>query len=348
MTLPTLSPNFDRTTGIGASEVGAALGLSRFLSPYTLWARKTHLEVDDRGTTAAMEWGLRLQDPILMAYADRLGLDFGIHVRRNSVTKRYAAWPRLFATTDGFVYQPASTDAGLSRAWCVDAKAPRSADGWGEDGSSEVPPDYYAQAQAQCLVTGLPRCDLAALFHGSDFRVYPIQADPDRQALMISALDAWWQDYVDANVAPPITAPFDSTDRTLAAQFGGGQGDLANTPELDAMADRLALAWMNRKQASDAFDLAAQQLKAVMGEYDRLQATGAKVTWSRTKDSTSTAWELVALGYRKALEAAYQGGPLWDVGLGSPDTLDAIQSLYTSPKPGTRRFLVTPTSTSED
>jgi putative phage-type endonuclease len=357
--LPTLSPDFDRTSGIGASEVGAALGLSRFVSPYTLWARKVGLEPDDRATTAAMEWGLRLQDPILAAYADRLGLDFGLHVRRNNVTKRYAAWPRLFATTDGFVYQPlAGMDGGLQRAWCVDAKAPRSADAWGPDGSSEVPPDYYAQAQAQCLVTGLPRCDLAVLFHGSDFRVYPIEADPDRQALMIEALDAWWTTYVDGNTPPPITDYHPSTDATLAAQFGAaGGGDMAATPEVMALVERLALAYLNRKQASDAYDLARQQVEAAMGLYDRLVTPDASVTWTRSKDTTQVAWDKVADGYRIALDGVLAALPpdtlvSWDNLHLTPEgvraAVDAMPTLYQSTKPGTRRFVVKPASSTED
>lgn len=349
-TLPTLDPRFDRTQGIGASEVGAALGLSRFVSPYTLWARKVGLEGDDRATTAAMEWGLRLQDPILAAYADRLGLDFGVHVRRNNVTKRYAAWPRLFATTDGFVYQPTAMDGPLARAWCVDAKAPRSADGWGDDGSDVVPPDYWAQAQAQCLVTGLPRCDLAVLFHGSDFRVYSITADAERQALMVEALNDWWTTYVDGNTPPPITEYHASTDGTLAAQFGaGGAGDMAPTPEVMALVERLVRAWVNRKQASDAYDLARQQVEAAMGLYDRLATPDATVTWTRPKDTTQVAWDLVAQGYRVALDGVLAALPpdtmvSWDnlhlTPAGVLAAVDAMPTLYTSTKPGSRRFLV--------
>lgn len=357
-TLPTLDPSFDRNQGIGASEVGAALGLSRFVSPYTLWARKVGLEPTDRATTAAMEWGLRLQDPILMAYADRIGLDFGQHVRRNNVTRTYDAWPRLFATTDAYVYQPTAMDGPLARAWCVDAKAPRSAEGWGDDGSDVVPPDYYAQAQAQCLVTGLPRCDLAVLFHGSDFRVYPIQADPDRQALMVQALREWWDLYVAGNTPPPIDQYLPSTDSTLAAQFGaGGAGDMAATPEVMALVERLALAWVNRKQASDAFDLAAQQVKAALGEYDRLVTPDATVTWTRTKDATVTAWDQVAQGYRIALDgvlAALPDDRLVDYGglhltaAGVRAAVDGMTTLYQSTKPGSRRFVVKPSSSTED
>ena len=348
--MPALDADFDRASGIGASEVGAALGLSRFVSPYSLWARKVGLAGDPPEVTAAMEWGLRLQDAILMAYADREGLTFGTTVTRNNVTRRYRGWDRLFATPDGFGWDVVGGVA-RRRGWCIDAKAPRSSDGWGEDGSSEVPPDYYAQAQAQCLVTGLDRCDLAVLFHGSDFRVYPVKADPERQRLMIDALDAWWTEYVDGMTPPPITALATSTDGTLAAQFGGGgAGDLAPTPEAEALVERLALAWVNRKQASDAYDLVRQQVEAIMGTYDRLATTRATVTWSKSKDTIQVAWDQVASGYRTALDgvlAALEGQDiLVDYGnahltlAGVQAAVDAMPALFTTTKPGSRRFTV--------
>jgi len=370
MTLPQLSPDFDRRSGIGASEVGAALGLSRFVSPYTLWARKVGLEPESQAATAAMEWGLRLQDAILMAYADRMGMDFGVMVRRNSVTKVYGPWPHLFATTDGYAYQHARTlpepwpnrdlgpMANLARAWCIDAKAPRSSDGWGPDGSSEVPPDYYAQAQAQCLVTGLPRCDFAVLFHGSDFRTYTVMADPVRQAAMVGALKAYWDTFVVPQVAPPIDGYWDSTSATLAAQYAqGGLGELDPTPEVADLVRDAVLAWTNRKQASDAFDLAADRLKRVLGDYDAVTAPAGRVTWPRTKDSTSTAWDQVAQGYRTALDGLLAALPddilvdydnLHLTKAGVQAAVDAMEALYTTTKPGTRRFGVKPASSTED
>jgi hypothetical protein len=351
--IPTLSASFDRTQGIGASEVGAVLGLSRFTSPFTLWARKVGLEADDHAYGPAAEWGLRLQDPILMAYSDRLGVPFGTVIRRNNTTRRLTAWPRLFATPDAYGMEPTSMDGGLRRAWCVDAKAPRSSEAWGDDGSDVVPPMYYAQAQAQCLVAGLPRCDLAVLFHGSDFRVYPILANPEHQAVMLQALKDWWAAYVDTNTAPPITDPLDSTDATLAAIFPGGKAELAPTPELGELTDRLAMAYLNRKQASDAYDLAAQQVKAAMGDYERLVTGSASVTWSRSKDTEQVSWEQVAQGYRYALDGALAALPpdatvSWDnlhlTAAGVAAAADAMQGLYTATKPGTRRFLVKPSS----
>lgn len=352
MSLSHLSPSFDRSQGIGASEVGAALGLSRFTSPYALWARKTG-QADDPEQTEAMAWGLRLQDPILEAYADRMGLGFGWNLRRNRMSRAYAPWPRLFATPDGFVYQPMGTDAGLSRAWLVEAKAPRSSDGWGPDGSVEVPPDYYAQAQVQCLVFGLPRCDIAALFHGSDFRRYPILANPSDQAMIVEAVRTWWDTYVEAGQAPPITDPSDSTDRALDSLFRGGGGDMLATPELDGLVANLVLAWTNRKQAQAGYDLVRQQVEAAMGDHDRLATAAGVVTNPRLPDREVVAWDLVATAYRTALEVVVERTGIQPHEItehtGLPWPTDAILSLYTSTKPGSRRFVVKPaTSSTED
>lgn len=345
-TMPALRADFDRTTGIGASEAGAALGLSRFVSPYTLWARKVGLE-GDQGVSPVMEWGLRLQDAILGALGDRLA-DQDLKVRRNSVTQRLPEWPSLFATPDGFV------TVGGRRLAAIDAKAPRSDDGWGPDGSTEVPPDYYTQAQAQCLVFDLPVCYLAVLFHGSDFRVYPITANRAAQRRMLEALRAWWSDYIDGSTPPPIEPPArGSTDATLDALFPqGGAGDLAPTPEVIALADRLALAWHNRKQASDAFDALAQQAKAVLGDHDSLVAPACRITWKASKPTQVVAWDRVAEAYQVAALALAQvmpddatvafGGGLHLPKAGVQVVLEGVTDTFTTTKDGSRRFLVTP------
>jgi len=351
MSLPQLSPTFDRSTGIGASEVGAALGLSRFVSPYALWARKTG-RLDDQEQTAAMEWGLRLQDPILAAYNDRHPTE---RARRNSATRMYKAWPHLFATPDGWV------TARHGRPGVVDAKAPRSADGWGADGSTEVPPDYYAQAQVQCLVYDAPWCDLAVLFHGSDFREYRILANRADQRLILEALQAWWDTYIVADQAPPIEAPaLGSTDAALAAQFQGGAGELLATAETETLAGHLIQSWHNKRQVSEAYDLIRQQMEAILGDHDRLATGAGVITWTRAKDAQVTNWDRVAAAYRVIIGAmqastgfnlndpdvdlgAVLGGlPGFPVGL--PELLDGLQSIHTTTKPGSRRFLVKPST----
>jgi putative phage-type endonuclease len=344
MTTPTLAATVaaDRSQGLGASEVGAALGLSRFVSPYALWARKTG-RAEDPEQSAAMEWGLRLQPVILDAYTARM-LSLGLppfQVRANNVTRVYRGWERLFATPDGFLHD----GTPRRRARIIEAKAPRSADGWGPDGSTEVPPDYYAQVQVQMLVHDLANADLAVLFHGSDFRVYPIPANPEDQAAITAAAQAWWEQYVEGDVPPPITTPSDSTEAAIRAQFQGGQGDLLPTPELDVLAHTLVMAWHNRKATNDAYDGLRQQMEALMGDHDRLAARAGVVTWARSKDSTEVAWNLVANAYRRIIEQAWQDST-GDLG-GMPD-LDAVESLHTYTKPGSRRFLVKPTDSTED
>jgi hypothetical protein len=84
---------------------------------------------------------------------------------------------------------------------------------------------------------------------------------------------------------------------------------------------------------------------ALMGDHDRLAARAGVVTWARSKDSTEVAWNLVANAYRRIIEQAWQDST-GDLG-GMPD-LDAVESLHTYTKPGSRRFLVKPTDSTED
>jgi len=59
------------------------------------------------------------------------------------------------------------TDSGR----LVEIKTARSADGWGEAGTDEVPQEYLIQVQHYLAVTALPVADVAVLFGGQEFRL---------------------------------------------------------------------------------------------------------------------------------------------------------------------------------
>jgi putative phage-type endonuclease len=182
----------ERRTGIGGSDAAAVLGLSRWRSPLDVYLEKTGTDVEITDTPA-MYWGRRLERVILEAYVEQTGVavdaPVGVYRMLRSSTRPWQ------------IYSP----DGMAADRLVEIKTARTAEGWGEPGTDEVPDDYAIQVQHGMAVTGLPRCDVAVLIGGSDFRVYTVERDNALIADLIAAEAAFWQRVERRDPPPPRT-----------------------------------------------------------------------------------------------------------------------------------------------
>jgi hypothetical protein len=60
----------------------------------------------------------------------------------------------------------------------LEAKTSRDAEGWGEEGTAQIPVHYRAQCLHYMDVTGARRCWVAVLIAGSEYREYVVDYDP--------------------------------------------------------------------------------------------------------------------------------------------------------------------------
>jgi len=165
-----------RRTGIGGSDAAAALGVSTWMSPYELYLDKLG-ELPDRVPNASMEWGHLLEPLIVQEYVRRTGR----RVLRVAATFRSVSQPYMIADLDG-----------LAEERIVEAKTARTADGWGEPGSDDIPQPYLFQVQHYMAVCRKPVADVAVLIGGSDFRIYEVPADRELQEMLIEGESLFW------------------------------------------------------------------------------------------------------------------------------------------------------------
>src|SRR5690349_22686234 len=79
-----------RRSGVGGSDAAAALGLSKFKTPYQLWLEKTRLlEPDDLDAVERVHFGRIMEDIIAREYARRNG----VKVRRRKQIIRHPKYP---------------------------------------------------------------------------------------------------------------------------------------------------------------------------------------------------------------------------------------------------------------
>lgn len=149
-----------RSQGIGASEIAAALGCSRYETPRQLWSRKAGLPHVEREVHDRMRWG-NVLEPIAAAWlshawgvAVRCPEPFSVEVHPEH------AWMR--ATLDARIRVDGASHCDAPHGeYVVDFKLISAWDDAWKGANS--PDDYLAQIGQQMLVTGTPRGLLVAI-----------------------------------------------------------------------------------------------------------------------------------------------------------------------------------------
>lgn len=243
-----------RSYGIGASESAAILGLSPFMSPYALWAKKTGL-VEDTDESELQRWGNILEPAICDEYSAQTGrkvIDHGRFAVRKSET-----CPVMLATLDREVHADDKDGPG-----CMDAKnvGAYRLDEW-KDG---VPLYYQVQLQHQMEVTGWKWASIGALVGGNKF----LWCDVERNESFINLLRAKCVEFwglVDSRTPPDVDGST-STAETLRRLFPRESGETIALPG-EAMDWDYEIKEANEaiKTAEARKELAQSKIKAAMG-----------------------------------------------------------------------------------
>lgn len=186
-----------RSTGIGGSDIAAILGLSPWESAFSLWHRKAGL-VGRKPVNAEMDWGHRHEDTIAQWYRD---------THPGARLSRTGTWRNRDRP-----WQLANPDRLMSGRRVLEIKTDRSADGWGEPGTDEIPIYYRCQVLWYLDTLGWDEAHVAVLIGLSDAREYILKWNADEAAVMRDAAQAFWQSIRDG-ARPPL----DGHDATYRA-----------------------------------------------------------------------------------------------------------------------------------
>lgn len=256
----------ERRLGIGGSDAAAVLGLSKWKTPYDVYADKLGL-ADPIPDNEAMLWG-RLQEPLIrQQYADRTG--------------RAVTVPNAPLVHPVHAFMRANLDGATDDKRVFEAKTARTAQDWGEPGTDEVPQPYLLQVQHYMAVAGFVVADVAVLIGGSDFRIYEVPADPELQEMMIEAEAAFWDRVQRRDPPEPVTLA------DAQARFGRSSraGVVVATEAVEEAVHRLlAIKAQIKGLEGDEGDAKAIVMSA-LGEMDTLASPGGQVlvTWKAAK-----------------------------------------------------------------
>ena len=305
-----------RRSGIGASEIGAIAGLSRWASPMDVWLRKTGR--DTPRETTAMRRGTQLEPVVLSIYADETGETVTAPgaLWPNGGTLRHPEHPIVLATPDGVVCRDGAP------AWLVEAKTARAHMGreWGPSETGAAPDVYVAQVTWQMACAGLPRADIAVLIGGDEFRRYPVAYDAELFAMLLECAEQFWRDHVETDTPPAIDGS-DACAQYLATKHARESKAIAKADaELENVARLLASATLDAKAAERIIGECQNRMKAAIGDCEAITGEGWRATWKTPSASKTTDWKAVAASLGATSE---------------------IVAKHTTEKPGSRRFLFT-------
>lgn len=255
-----------RATGIGASELAAALGLSPWCTPLELFQRKRG-ELSPPEETRPMRFGNFAEQFILdefqLAHPD-LPL-----VRAPNTLRR---GPLL-----------AHLDAWVPDVCNVQAKTARTRAGWGDSGSNSVPEYYLIQVQAEMLLANVHVSYMPVFFGGSEYDEFVVEADWELQEMIEDGAHSFWRRVQEGEPPEPVSYA------DVQARWGSKSTANAVTADEQALSAITALRELTAlsKELDDKIEFRRAIVMKHLGENDTLIDASGKVlaTWKAAKPS---------------------------------------------------------------
>lgn len=292
-----------RVSGIGASEIAALCGFSRWQKPIDVYLSKVNPPTDGKAPSLAAELGDLMEEPIAKLAADRMG----VFLARVG-TIQSEDFPFALATPDRAVFLTREA-RGDPRRKVTDLRELRECGAvvqckhsqmrmryeWGESGTDHVPDYFYPQGIWECGVSLTRRVTFAVLFDKHDFGLFPIDYRADLFTSFYEVAERFMVDHVLAQKPPPPDAS-DKYAAFLNSRHGISNGTLINpSTEIEAQIFKWAKLKVVEKRAHELAAQIGNELKAQLGDNYGYQGDRfGKVLWLRPKPSTKTDWKAVA------------------------------------------------------
>lgn len=264
-----------RLSGLGGSDIAAALGMSPWKSALELWQEKVSGKRLSQQENEAMIWG-RIMEPIItQEYVKRSGL----MVKPLRSMLQSPQYPWMLANLDGLIEDP---DRGMGVFEVKTASAFKQAE-WAE---GRCPDAYMLQLSHYLAVTGLDFAVICVLIGGNKLQWSTVERDNELIASVIELERHFWQ-YVLTNTPPPVDGTT-ACSEMLAVKYPASTNKtpLILPTEADEWVSAYLQATTEEDAAADKKRLSANRIKAVMQEHEKAITTGGHpITWKTVASS---------------------------------------------------------------
>lgn len=252
-----------RNEGVGASEVGALLGLSPYETPFGLYLKKTG-QIEPEPENEAMKMGHYLEPVVAQLWEEATG-EKVIKASAADIIYVHPEYDFMRATPDRIVKGKKKLLEIKTTVTSVD--------------QDDIYPHWIAQVMYQMYVTGIHEADLAWLVQGRYFGYAHIPYDEEFANFIAERVKEFWLDNVKGGKEPDLTTVSDYV-------YKGSTPDTSIEADSEAVFDIGELRETNESIAS----LEAKQealkdkLKLFMGENEALTFGGQVLaTWKTNK-----------------------------------------------------------------
>lgn len=266
-----------RREWLGSSDIPALLGVDRYRNLGDLFLEKTGKTEIVETTNEPANLGDHLEEGLCNWLADRLGTEVVRGEHRSSEDGL------LRAQLDGFITETGETVEIKTTGLFNPAFRP-DVEGWGADGTDDVPYRVIAQVQFALMLSGAPRGHVVALLGGGGgVRHYVIEAMPELQEEIERRARAFWTEHVLTGVQPEEIPSVETMKWAI------------RVPEKVAYLDfdsNLADDWMevktNEKAAKEAVAEVQARVLHALGDAEELQSPFGTWSYYANKRGTRT------------------------------------------------------------
>ena len=253
---------------LGASEIAAIVGEDPYKDPFSLWAEKTgKVPILDAGEAAA--WGNILEPVIAKCAGDALGK----RVVKSTGTFAHPSLDFVRANLDYFVDQCKRGNAP------VECKSTCLSDGWGEEGTGEVPSRVYIQVMMQMRCSDSAFAHVARLFHSFNhpkFSMYTVAFSKSTADMLDDAAGIFWDNHVIKDVPPEASA----LSLPALSRLRRDSKCVEVAPEIvQGYVDARRIA----KESEEAADEAKAKLLHALGAGDAAEAAGHRIKYAEIR-----------------------------------------------------------------
>jgi putative phage-type endonuclease len=251
-----------RRKTLGGSDAAGIIGLSKWSSPYSVWADKTG-RLPDKPDNEAMRQGRDLEDYVARRWMEATGKK----VRRLPAMLHHPAYPFAHADVDRMVQ---GEDAGLEckTTSALDIKQFKGVD---------FPEKYYAQCVHYMAVTGCQRWYLAVLVFGRGFFHFTLERDQaEIDALMGAEADFW--KLVEADT-PPVLDGTEATGDALQTIYRDSQDSSLDLFGRETILQEYTQLKQQKKDIDERMGEIENIIKGDMKEAERAVCGGCSVLW---------------------------------------------------------------------
>lgn len=257
----------NRCDFIGGSDIAAIMGMSRWKTPYRLWAEKTKkIELQDLSNIEAVELGTDLEEFVAQKFSQRTGKS----VRRAPKVYQHPEYPFMIAHIDRLI---TGTYEGLE---CKTASAFKT-----EEWENDIPKEYVLQCQWYMGITGRKVWWIAVLIGGQKFLYKRIDFDKELFDLMVEEAVRFWE--MVEKQEPPVLLPEDGGN--LLEVYPTNTDKMIEMQEIE---DRAAYRQELKMQISEIEKEIKEidtELKGIIGENAGIITDKYKITWKERKTS---------------------------------------------------------------